>query len=61
MASRDLTCLTLEQAAELLAISRRTLDRLIKQGEIRYVRVGRHRRIRRADLADYLDGREMAN
>ena len=41
---------SLEQAAGLLAVSLRTVDRMVKRGELPVVRVGRLRRIRGYDL-----------
>jgi len=46
----ELRAFTRGQAAELLAISVRQLDRLLAMGEIRAVRVGRVRRIPASEL-----------
>jgi excisionase family DNA binding protein len=47
--------LTLEQAAEILAISKRTLERLIVSGEFpRPLKIGRSSRVSSEDLDSYL-------
>ena len=47
--------LTLERAAETLAISARTVRRLIDAGELAPVRIGRSVRLSAADLTAYID------
>ncbi|WP_407653543.1 helix-turn-helix domain-containing protein [Actinoplanes oblitus] len=46
--------LTVEEAAKLLRVGRTTVYDLIRNGRLASVRMGRLRRIRHADLADYL-------
>lgn len=49
--------LTVAEAAELLGVSKSTIRRLNKIGEIKSFRVGtgKHRRFRKKDLLDYLE------
>jgi excisionase family DNA binding protein len=46
--------LTVEQAAAELHIARRRVFELIRDGQLRSVKIGRSRRIRSSDLADYV-------
>ena len=45
------TLLTIEQAAEILAVNQRMIRRLIETRRIAFVKVGRHVRFREGDLA----------
>ncbi|WP_420825666.1 helix-turn-helix domain-containing protein, partial [Thiocystis minor] len=47
--------LTLESAAETLAISARSVRRLIDAGELAPVRIGRSVRLSAADITAYVD------
>lgn len=47
--------LTLEQAAEVLGTGLRFTRRLIAERRIRFVKVGRHVRIPRSALDDFID------
>lgn len=51
--------LTREQAAERLAISIVTIDRLILRRELRAVRIGRAVRVRVADLERFVERLEV--
>ena len=46
--------LTVDEVAELLRVSARTVQRLLKEGKLPGVRVGRQWRIPRAELVAYL-------
>jgi excisionase family DNA binding protein len=47
--------LTVDEAAEILSLSPRTLSRLVRQGEIPIVRVGRLVRVRTADIHAWVE------
>ena len=47
------TVLTTSEAAALLGISRPTVVRLVESGELPYLRPGKHRRLRLADVLAY--------
>jgi excisionase family DNA binding protein len=46
---------TIDETAELLAVSKRTIQRLIKSGALRAHHVRRARRISDAEIAAFLD------
>jgi excisionase family DNA binding protein len=48
---------TVGEVAELLRVSRMTVYRLIKQGELPAIRVGRGYRVRESDIDEYLRAR----
>jgi len=50
--------ISLDKAAESLSISRRTVARLVKAGELQSVVIGRRRLIRLVTLSAWLTGRE---
>ncbi|MFF2065856.1 helix-turn-helix domain-containing protein [Streptomyces sp. NPDC058200] len=43
------------EAAEALAIGRSTLYELMAEGSLKYIKLGRARRIRRADVEAYVE------
>ena len=53
----DTLLLTIDEVADHLRISTRTVRRLIRAGELPTVPIGRSLRIRRYDLSAYVDGR----
>lgn len=48
--------MTAPEACALLSISRSSLDRLTRQGQVRMIKVGASNRYPRASLTDYLQG-----
>jgi excisionase family DNA binding protein len=46
--------LTSEQAAEYLQVSLRTIKKLMSDGQLAYIKVGRSTRLHRDDIDDYL-------
>jgi excisionase family DNA binding protein len=53
----DRGLLTVREVAAAMRVSTMTVYRLIKAGELRAIRVGKHFRIKDADLVAYLDSR----
>lgn len=48
------TILTTQQAAERIGVSRPHIVKLLEQGKIAHVKVGKHRRIKLTDLLSYM-------
>jgi excisionase family DNA binding protein len=46
--------INLNEVAEKLAVTRRTVENLISRGQLASVKVGRARRVALADLEDYV-------
>ena len=53
----DKRLLTLEDACEQLQVSEATIRRLVKDGELRVVRIGRAIRVRPEDLDAFIQAR----
>jgi excisionase family DNA binding protein len=49
--------LTVNEVADLLRVSRMTVYRLIKEGQLKALRVGRSYRLREDDVDEYLSKR----
>ena len=49
--------LTVNEVADLLRVSRMTVYRLIKEGQMKALRVGRSYRLREDDVDEYLSAR----
>ena len=55
-----LRLLTLPEAAELLHVSTRTLQRMIRRNELPALKVGGQWRVRESQLTKWIQGRENA-
>ncbi|MGH9023861.1 MAG: helix-turn-helix domain-containing protein [Acidimicrobiia bacterium] len=51
--------LVVREVAELMRVSRMTVYRLIRAGDLPAIRVGRNLRIRQGDVAAYLEARSV--
>jgi len=56
----DLQMITVEGAAEILAVSKTTVYGLIAAGELRASKIGRAVRIRLVDLREFVDRNDWA-
>lgn len=50
----ELECLKIETLADLWGVSKRTIEKLIYDGELESHKIGWNRRIKRQDARDYL-------
>ena len=55
----NIRLLTVQEVAMILRVSDMTVYRIIKAGKLSAVRVGKHYRIHRSDLQQYLAGAEV--
>lgn len=60
MMTTDKLTYRVEEAAEQLSISRRTLYELLRTGELSSIKIGGRRIIRRTDIMEFLEGQEPA-
>ncbi len=51
--------LTVAEVADTLRVSSMTVYRMIKAGELRAIRVGKHYRVRESDVNRYLSGHSV--
>lgn len=54
---REAQFVTVQEVAQLMRVSKMTVYRLIKQGDLPAVRIGRGYRLREEDVHSYLDSR----
>jgi excisionase family DNA binding protein len=47
--------LSIEQAARLWSVSRDTIERLLRSGDLEFVRIGAHRKVTRSSMLAYVD------
>ena len=53
----ELTFLTIDECAEILKVHRTTISRYIKSGEIRCLRIGGRKLVRKSDFIEFIDSR----
>ena len=52
--------LTVAEVATLMRVSRMTVYRLIRRGQLKAIRVGRNYRVREDDLSEYLESQAVS-
>jgi len=52
--------LTVAEVATVMRVSRMTVYRLIRRGQLKAIRVGRNYRVREDDLSEYLDSQAVS-
>ncbi len=52
--------LTVAEVATLMRVSRMTVYRLIRRGQLKAIRVGRNYRVRESDLSEYLEAQAVS-
>lgn len=60
MTTSDIALLTAQEAADLLQVTIRTLQRLESDGVLKPIRIGRAVRYSRDDLAAFIDARKAS-
>lgn len=53
--------LTVAEVANVIRVSRMTVYRLIRRGQLKAIRVGRNYRVRSDDLNDYLESQAVTD
>jgi excisionase family DNA binding protein len=53
--------LTVAEVANVIRVSRMTVYRLIRRGQLKAIRVGRNYRVREDDLNDYLESQAVTD
>jgi excisionase family DNA binding protein len=53
--------LTVAEVAHVIRVSRMTVYRLIRRGQLKAIRVGRNYRVREDDLNDYLEAQAVTD
>jgi len=53
--------LTVAEVASVMRVSRMTVYRLIRRGQLKAIRVGRNYRVRENDLDEYLESQAVSN
>jgi excisionase family DNA binding protein len=53
--------LTVAEVATVMRVSRMTVYRLIRRGQLKAIRVGRNYRVREDDLNEYLEAQAVGN
>lgn len=53
--------LTVAEVANVIRVSRMTVYRLIRRGQLKAIRVGRNYRVRSDDLNDYLEAQAVTD
>jgi excisionase family DNA binding protein len=53
--------LTVAEVANVIRVSRMTVYRLIRRGQLKAIRVGRNYRVREDDLNDYLEAQAVTD
>lgn len=52
---KEFVLYTVEEVREILKVTRRTLYNYIKNGDLKAIKIGKYWRIKKEDLAEFLD------